>query len=402
MDDLPRIDTNGGSVVQGNVTTGRDFVGRDKITNIFGLARWQTYLLLLSALLIATTLLVVISPYLRARLMAPTSLPDPTHLQPVSSSRAIEITALAVDQQKLWGGAQQDGKFFLFQGNLAAGTSIGLKPLYYTENQILDLHVDCYGNLWLLINAVGTVAYNPVTGATSTVINRQTPGSTLSTDTMYAIASQCNPDGNASVWLGRAGVHTLQYDQTDRTFTQLHFVPISEDVAFQATQAISDVRGLLFTGGLVWVAGNGQKGQLLAFSPTGMTTPETFTLDEGLLTLAEPATGGAIWAGGYTKLFSVAVDRQPNAVNLVDKDHQSLNTRAHVLAIDSVYVWLGDDCSTSSNAACCPLAVYIPKDQFTTCVTKQIKNVSALTIDPAGNVWIGADSGLFVYLHRLS
>lgn len=399
MDDLPRIDTNGGSVVKGNVTTGRDFVGRDKITNIFGLARWQTYLLMLAVALIATTLLIVASPYLRARLNAPTSLPDPTHLQPVSSSRAIEITALAVDQQKLWGGAQQDGKFFLFQGDLAAATSIVLKPLYYAENQILNLHVDCYGNVWLLISEVGTLAYNPETGATSALLNRATPGSTLARNTMQAIASQCSSDGSATIWLGREGVHTLHYNHSDSAFRELHFVPVAEDVAFQATQTLSDVNALLWTNGLVWVAGKGQKSQLVAFSPIGMPASQVFEVEEGLLTLAQSPLDSTIWAGGDTKLFNVQLEHKPRAVDLTDKDHQSLVTGAAIMAVDPTYVWRGDDCSTRNSSACCPLAVYSPKDQFSTCVTKRINNVSALAVDKSANIWIGTSTGLFVYLH---
>ena|GEM_PF-2905417 len=396
MDDIPRIDTDGGSVVQGNVTTKGDFIGRDKITNIFGLARWQTYLLALAVMLVAAILLIVITPHLQAWFAVAT--PDPARLQPVSSSHGIEITALAVQQGQIWGGAQQDGKFFLFHSNLANPAAVAIKPLHYTENRILDLHVDCYGNIWLLINEIGTLAYNQATGAISAMLNQQTPGSTLTKNTMYAIASQCNPDGSATIWLGRESVHTLQYEQADLTFAKLRFVPVADDVAFQATQNLMEVRGLLVRGNLVWVADDGQTGQLTVFSPTGMTTPQHFPLEDGLLTLAGAPDGTTAWAGGYQKLFSVQVDQESRSIDI----DPSLHMRAALLAVDADYVWLGDDCSTSDNAACCSLAVYIPHNQSNSCVTKQITDVAALAFDEADNLWIGTSAGLFVYFRHVS
>lgn len=309
----------------------------------------------------------------------------------VPSSNAMGVTALAVDGDSLWIGAQAAGAPALYRLNSSRADAALERIPITIENQILDLLVDCQGNVWLLIDEVGARVYRPLTGEYSAAFNKQTTANWLAKNTSYAIATRCLSDGSVEVWLGRTGVRTLRYRGDYPAPDLTTQVSPDSDIVYRNSQNLPDVRALSYVTPtkMLWIAAGNQ---LLATTTEDDHRRSTAvsTVDPALQSIS-PASGDAVWSCGIRNLFSVSA----SAALTVTLPYEF---RSCVIAAGSPWLWLGQQCA-AQDSACYPLWVYgqsMPGG-FVPLTYHAIREVRAIVIDPQERVWIGTEQGLFVY-----
>ena len=397
MNDKPDVETGGGAYVEGNVSVGGDFVGRDKITTtISGLARRQTYLLVASVLLVTLLLLIVGYPYTQKILIRTAPPPDSTGLQAISDSQGLAITALAVNTPWLWLGIRKGEEFFLYKADSTKQAQLTLRPETAVEAPINEMTVDCQGKLWLLLEGVGTQVYDPMTGQLSALLNQQTAPTRLAKSTMYAIATRCLPNQTAEVWLGREGVYTLWNEGTTPVSPAKQLLPLAADQVYSATHTLHEVRALLAVNNTLWVADRPSK-QLLALSPDGMTKPQIFSLDDTPLSLGSDRQSGDLWVGADDHLFYISKGELKHSLELASEHGTKSILRASTLAVEGDYLWIGDICIDDSGLPCCPLASYVIGSSAPFCFAPQLMGVYDLIFDEQHSLWIATDNGLFLF-----
>lgn len=406
---------------QGSVAAGRDikapiFLGniRDSVVKIYG--SWSPWLWVLLLTMLSVTLLILaaVTP-LVFNYLSEKKVPTPPNESQfelignldsnptVTAFTALTVTALAVDESKLWIGTEsesQSSQYSLYQ--LETTEKAEAKPEHFldVEEKIINLMVDCKGNLWLLLNETGVLVYQPKTGKRSTLLNRKTTNDWLKKNTTHAIASRCiedepdNEDKQVEVWLGREGVHTLRYSNDYPSIDTIKFVSPENDLAFTNSQELTDIRALEYVvkNEMLWVAN--RSGELLQISFKGMLQPQTTKVEESLWSLSQSGHG-IVWAGGSEHLIqSDAQNLQTKTIPLVAQNGTDLDNRAIVLAAGQEWVWFGDRCPKESSA-CWPLGVYRQDHLFP--INLERKEVNAIVIDKSGAVWIGTEIGLIFY-----
>ena len=397
MNDKSDVETEGGAYVEGNVSVGGDFVGRDKITTtISGLARRQTYLLVASVLLVTLLLLIVGYPYTQKILIRTAPPPDPAGLQAIHDSHGLTITAVAASSSWLWIGVQKGEQYFLYKADSTKKSQTTMEPVLPVEARIDQLIVDCQGNLWLLLKDLGTKAYDPATRQMSELLNRQTSDGRLSKSTMYAIATRCLPTTEVEVWLGRQGVYTLRYQDTVTSSLAERLLPVAEDRVYADTKSLTEVRALLHTAQMLWVIDH-QGQQLLGLSPDGMTKPQTVTLDDPPWSLGSDPAVGDLWIGADDHLFHMRQGKMKEAILLAPEQSVEHILRASVLAVNGDYIWIGDSCTDDSGLPCCPLANYVIGTDAPRCFGPNLTSVNDLFLDEQHTLWIATDNGLFLF-----
>jgi hypothetical protein len=385
--------------------------------------------LTIAALTLAGVLLLVLR---NEAAVAPPSLPDPGKLKVVGPPDLnLAITALArqddAGQSVLWFGAQSDDRHALYR--LGIGQQAGATPQHVldVDGRIIDLAVDCRGNVWTLLQDIGTLVYRPQTGQHGTLLNRTTTGDWLVKHTTYAIATRCTDDNTVEVWLGREGVHTLRYGEDYPTMDAIELVPWEEDEVFEATRELGNIRALHYVteSETLWVASS--RGQLLAYSFKGVLAPRLSDERDSLWAFSQ-SPSGEIWVGGSQHLLRVG--HQIEAIALVKGDEISPNVGAFTIAAGRRWVWFGGRCAnsmigppspsmeallpstfepeltteplprsaptSSMEDGCQPLWVYV-QDHLSPVDLGERKEVTGIIIDSLGTVWIGTDAGLVWY-----
>ena len=263
------------------------------------------------------------------------------------------------------------------------------------DEQIIDLTVDCKGNVWLLLNEIGTLVYQPQTGQVSTLLNRATTNDWLTKNTTQAIATRCQEDGTVEVWLGREGVHTLRYQGDYPALETITFLSPEKDRVFAASEELTNVQALQYfeESQTLWVAN--LNGTLLSISLKSVLEPQFIGLeDPALWSLSQTPDGKGIWAGASEQLLQIDAESQ-NTIPLVQDDGAALDSRALVIAVDERWVWFGDRCPEASTT-CWPLGVY-NRGSLAEADMGNRKEVRAIVIDPLGAVWIGTEAGLILF-----
>lgn len=388
------------SVAAGRDITAPVFLGdiRDSVIKIYTSLSLLPRVVLLAILLIAAltlggVALLVLETH--TPVVSPAT-PDPDQFETVGSPDLnLAITALAVpdgaDQAELWIGAQSGTQHALYRLDTTQQADATPQHVLDVDEQIIDLTVDCKGNVWLLLNELGTLVYQPQTGQHSTLLNRATTNGWLVKYTTFAIATRCTDDA-VEVWLGRKGVHTLRYNGDYPSTDTLAFVPWEDDDVFKASQELADVRALHYAADseTLWAAD--RYGQLLSLSLKGVLTPQVINGEDAFWSLSQ-SPDGVVWAGGSQHLRRTGDKNQ--AIALVQGDGTGLNSRAFVIAAGQRWVWFGDRC-TGSSADCWPLGVYSQGSLFRIALGAR-KEVRDIVIDPTGAVWIGTETGLIFY-----
>lgn len=396
MSDKPDIQTEGGAYVEGDVTVTGDFVGRDKITTIIaGLARWQTYLLLTIGVLVIGLIALVGLPYIEQLSQHTAPPPDPAGLQAISASQGLAITALAISRPWLWLGVRKGEDFFLYKADSTEQTHLTLLPVTAVAAKINQMTVDCHGNLWLLLEDLGTQRYDTATGQLSDLLNRTT-AARLSKSTMYAIATRCLPDKQREIWLGREGVYTLRDQGTMTVSLAAQLLPVADDHVYAATRTIPEVRALLAVTHTLWVADRAGE-QLLALSPDGMTKAQSFLLHDTPWSLTSDRQNGDLWVGADEHLFQISKGTVKQQVALAADTTAAPILRAYKVAVEGDYLWIGDGCVDDSGMPCCPLATYVIGANAPFCFAAQLQSVNDLIFDEQHTLWIATNNGLFLF-----
>ena len=318
--------------------------------------------------------------------------PDAGKLEPVAPNMA--VTALTMggqaDPSTLWIGIQSGTRSALYRLDTRQGAKAAPQYQFEAKERIIGLTVDCRGNVWLLLDNVGTLVYQPRTGVSSTLLNNTTTSGWLSRDTMFAIATRCTANG-VQVWLGREGVHTLYYQADYPTLNAITFVPPEKDDVFEASRDLIQVRALRYEAESekLWMANFG--GQLRFVSFRGVLPPQKSEwTDDPLLSLSQ---SGPVWAGGGNYLAQGDTSQR---IHLSQPGGAKPDVQAGTIAVSERWIWFGGRCAESSGAACQPLWVY-DGSGFSSVGPIKRKEVRSIVLDPAGAVWIGTDQDLLVY-----
>lgn len=314
----------------------------------------------------------------------------------IPPSSGLAITALAIEdgeKTRLWIGTQSGSQYALYQLETAPQV---LEHVLDVDEQIIGLTIDCKGNIWLLLNRIGTLVYRPQTGQHSTLLNIKTTENWLTKNTTQAIATHClEDDETVEVWLGREGVHTLYYQEDYATLETITFLSPEEDLVFTASQELTNVQALQYVdeSQTLWIAD--RNGQLLSVSLKGVLEPRLISLEDSTLwSLSQTPDGRGVWAGTSEQLVQID-DESQNTIPLVQDDGATLDSRAMVIAIDERWVWFGDRCPEAS-ATCWPLGVH-SRGSLAQADMGNRKEVRAIVIDPLGTVWIGTEAGLILF-----
>lgn len=396
MDDKPTIDTQGGVVIQGDLDVDGDFIGRDKITIFPGLTQRQTILLFTVLFGVLIVVIITTYPYIRRLFVVLPPSPKLTSLSPVPSTQGLNVTSLAVQGEKLWFGAQYNNTYRLYELDINAIDRTEPLPVVEVDAYIHALSVDCQGNVWLLMIDVGTRMYDPLTGRLSLLLNRNSIDSTLTKNTMSAVAFRCWDDGYTEVWLGRENVHTLSYDTTVGV-SSLTFVPLEKDLVFEETQDLFDIRGLIYESDRLLVVDG--SGVMREISPDAMFSTQNVDLKIRPLSVSQNAGHADLWFGSTSSITKLAEGGQPIRINIADSNQQPLDLRALLMAVDNMYVWISDVGTTCSvdDKQCCTLGFHIIGMDTVQCFTAKIISPQALLLDDKQRLWIGSARGLFVY-----
>jgi hypothetical protein len=325
--------------------------------------------------------------------------PNPNRLQPLGSPDLAILKLALADQNGenagLWVAAQAPlsetvGLYWLRYPWESHKT---LEPKYQTDGQLMDMEVDCKGNVWLaLYEPSGVRVYNPKSGEDATFLDRSTTGEWLSKNTTYALASRCLADGSVEMWLGREGVHTLRYNQDYPRVEDILFVPWAEDAVYSVTNPLTDVRDLYYNHANQTLWGvSGIERMIFQFPFTGLQTPGTIFLNQPTLWTLSGGEDGSVWVTGENGLTQVQPDRS-------QKDQRS--PYALYIAVDreGQVIWLGNRCPEGTGDECWPLAWYQQGMEDPVPITlPDRKEVRGILIDAQGVVWIGTEKGLVYY-----
>ncbi len=268
-----------------------------------------------------------------------------------------------------------------------------LEPVYPLSGRLMDLEVDCKGNVWLALETPpGVRVYNPASGADTTFLDKNTTNAWLQKSTVYALASRCREDGNVEVWLGREGVHTLRYAQDYPRVADILFVPPEEDAVYATTRALTDVRDLHYdrTNQTLW--GLSSRERTVFQIPLGsLQKPSTLLVNQPALWALDGGEDGSVWVTGENGLSHI----QPDG-------HQQDQPGPYAwrIAVDpqGQTIWLGNRCSADTGETCWPLAWYQQgMDAPVSIPLSDRKEVYGIVIDAQGVVWIGTEKGLIYY-----
>ncbi len=324
--------------------------------------------------------------------------PDPARLEIIASpGPEWAITALAIEATEegstLWIGSEAGSHYTLYRLDTAGQAKA--KPVHAldVEQRVIDLTVDCRGNVWVLLNEAGTKVYRPQTDQAETLLNISTTHHWLTKNTTEAIATRCREDGTVEVWLGREGIHTLRYQADYPTLTNITFVPPATDPAFQASQELTAIQALVYVPQepVLWAAD--RNGGLLFLPLKGVRQPKIDRFEQSLWAVTPTGGGSGVWLGASHHLIQAAGENQ--IIPLAQADGTLLDMRATTVAVGAPWVWFGDSCPDTS-ATCWPLGIY-NSGRIEPVETGRHRSVTAIVIDPQGGVWIGTAQGLLFY-----
>ena len=333
-------------------------------------------------------------------IVTPEPTPNPNKFEFVEASKGIAITALASAGDTLWVGGKADGVFSLYRADARQQTELSLESVDQVRQRIITLAanaegddagrinqmaVDCKGNLWLLLNQVGVLVYQPTTRRLDTLLNKVSPAGWLPANTMTSIAFRCNENGTVDVWLGREGVRALHY-QAD--YPDLNAITRDKDEVYASSKDMGAVRALGYVSETkrLWIVD--WSSPIRAISPAGVLTPRPLDQAGSAWLSLSIAPDQTIWVGGVgrllrirgeqTDIFSVPSIKQ---VNAIWADHR--------------WVWIGERCV---DAGCQPLWYCQPRSGSCSPVPdRNRKEVTAITVDARKVRWFGTENGLFVY-----
>lgn len=359
---------------------------------------WLKILLPISLLTLAMIVYLVLraSPGPPAEGYTP---PNPNRLQPIGpSDLAVRKLALAYKDEAvtgLWVAAQAPlsetvGLYWLLYPWESHKT---LESVYQTAGQLMDMEVDCKGNVWLaLYEPSGVRVYSPASGTDTTVLDKTTTGGWLSKDTTYAVASRCLEDGSVEVWLGREGVHTLRYDQAYPTLDNVVLIRAEEDAVYSISQALTNIQDLYYdrANQILWGLNAGK--QTIFRSPfAGLQAPAVVPVNQPALWALDGGEDGSVWVIGENGLSHIQTDGSQT-------EQSALYAACLTVEPDGQTVWLGNDCSEGVSDTCWPLAWYQRGMDFPVSITlSNRQEVRSLLNDGQGVVWIGTEKGLVYY-----
>lgn len=116
------------------------------------------------------------------------------------------------------------------------------------SQDVIDLMLDCKGNLWIAMEEIGIRVVNLASGRSSTLINKDTTDGWLTKYTTYDLASRCLGDEGVEVWLGRIGVKTLRYQGDYPVIGEMSLLAPDQDPLHKASAGFSyEVTELLYS-----------------------------------------------------------------------------------------------------------------------------------------------------------
>ncbi len=374
----------------------------DSIVKIYtAFPAWVRVVLFLILFGIVLSLILQIISFLQQNpIVAPEPTPNPNKFEFVEASKGIAITALAVAGDTLWVGGDINGTFSLYRADARQLAKLSLESVDPVRQRIgalaakvdgndagkiNQIAVDCKGNVWLLLNQVGVLVYQPTTQRWDTLLNKVSPAGWLTANTMTAIAFRCHENGTVDVWLGREGVRALRY-QAD--YPDLNTIERDKDEVYANSKDLGTVRALGYVAETkrLWIVD--WSSPIRAISPEGILTPRP--LDQAgiaWLSLAI-APDQTIWVGGLGRLLRIRGEQT---------DIFSVPSVKQVNSIwaDERWVWLGERCV---DAACQPLWYCQPRSGSCSPVPERNrKEITAITVDSRKIRWFGTENGLMVY-----
>lgn len=392
-----------------SVSAGRDinapvFTGNivQSIVKIYtAFPAWVRAVLFLILLGVGLSLGLQIISFLQQNpIVTPEPTPNPNKFEFVEASKGIAITALAVAGDTLWIGGEVNGTFSLYRADARQQATLSLESVGQVRQRISVLAanadgnnagrinriaVDCKGNLWLLLNQVGVLVYQPTTQRLETLLNKVSPAGWLTANTMTSMAFRCNENGTVDVWLGREGVHALRY-QAD--YPDLDSILRDTDEVYANSRDLVAVRALGYVPETkrLWIVD--WSSPIRAISPEGVLTPRPLDKAGTAWLSLSIAPDQTIWVGGVgrllrirgeqTDIFSVPSIKQ---VNSIWADHR--------------WVWIGEQCV---DVLCQPLWYCQPRSGSCSPIPERNrKEVTAITIDSRKIRWFGTENGLIVY-----
>ncbi|HOU12376.1 MAG TPA: two-component regulator propeller domain-containing protein [Anaerolineae bacterium] len=369
----------------------------DKTGIVFPL--WLKILLPISLLTLGLIVFLVIGRISPASHYTP---PNPNRLQSFGPSD-LNVDKLALAQQNgettgLWiaAHAPTSETASLYELRYPWEKQKTLEPVYPLSGQLMDMEVDCKGNVWLALETPpGVRVYNPTSGADTTFLDKTTTNGWLQKSTVYALASRCREDGSVEVWLGREGVHTLRYAQDYPRMADILFVSPKEDAVYATTRALTDVLDLHYDRPNETLWGLSGRERTVFQVPLGsLQKPSTLLVNQPMLWALGGGEDGSVWVTGENGLSHIEPD---------GRQQDQLGPYAWRIAVDphGQTMWLGNRCSADTSKTCWPLAWYQRgMDAQVPVPLSDRKEVRSIVIDTQGVVWIGTEKGLIYYASK--
>ena len=382
-----------GMVSGGDMTINAPVAGGD-MTIHPEMPRWQRWgLLALLPLLVVVVggLVMLVRP-----LMTPSAqAPDVDRLLPVAATLLprLEVTAMTLavtaGEEVLWFGAGHDGQSALYRLDVEARETAVPQAVLDVDAEIHQIMVDCRQNIWLVLNEIGVLVYQPVSERQDTLLSKATWPEQMKYNTIAALAHRCIGTEEVEVWLGRAGIQTIRYQFDYPTPETLRFVPSDTDPIFAASKDM-EITDLLFVPEKSVLWASGQSGELLSVSTHQVRQPEMTKYTESALWALSLDPAGKIWVGGSHHLIE-----EGHLLALSSGDGKMPDSRARRLAAGSRWIWFGDRC-LEMVVDCWVLGAY-QNGRFFPVDLGTRREVTGLEIDSNGTVWIGTDYGLILY-----
>jgi hypothetical protein len=275
------------------------------------------------------------------------------------------------------------------------------------DRKVLQMISDPNGNIWIAVENLGILVYNPRIKEVVTWVNKDTFPELLRFTTV-SLASRHDPDrqGYVQVFLANGTVaRTLTYQGEYPTKETTALLPLQQDPVLRVFTSNTDAVvaiSLSTNGEVLWIISN----QHVWVVPLrGVVRPLDSPI--GNVAMSVVATDNTAWIGVNAAKRFYVVSRMTSKTEESSESlslHQIESKNAPLItAVDAgrQWIWSGTNCQGSPG--CQPLVAVDQQSQkileFEQTLPKELEVVFAIAVDASGGVWIATDEGLFYYKH---
>jgi hypothetical protein len=344
--------------------------------------------------------------------------PDPKKIRLWNNTGQLTIKGLTADGDTLWIGAMDDkgvhGLYRLDTRNTK--NDLVLERTYETE--ILDLAVDCKGNVWIVLdspleNPQGTRVYHPAadkTPAREITLDLSTTHGWITKNGNTAIALTCQDvelisttdarckQDSVKVWFGNNDGHlyTLCYKGDFPTPQNRYLVPPGSDDSHNQLGNVMQIDDLFYDShhDILWVSDHSESVHTIPFN--SLSDAQHHRWEDQIAEFAK-GDDGVVWG-----VLNKSLLRFPNG-SAGDAEMFSFPATSPVILASQrtiisrgAFLWIGQQCGTSRS--CAPLTILYENGDIAAKIENSIfTGAKALTLDYQSHVWIGTDKGLLWY-----